>query len=67
MEREGENLHEDDNLSFVVQRYEEMILTNGSYFFDVDEFEDLIEFYVDKNQPGKRCASCSMTSTCGWV
>lgn len=53
MENEGDNPIEGNSISLVVQRYEEMVTNNGSYFFDVDEFEDLIEFYLDNNLPDK--------------
>lgn len=34
----------------IVRRYEEMLRNNTSYYFDVDEFEDIIDYYVDSNR-----------------
>jgi tetratricopeptide (TPR) repeat protein len=34
----------------IVRRYEEMLRNNTSYYFDVDEFEDIIDYYVDSNK-----------------
>ena len=39
----------DDQLD-CVQRYEDMISRNDQYFFDVEEFELIIEHYLDSNE-----------------
>ena len=31
-------------------RFEQMLETNESYFFDVEELEDLIDYYLEKNE-----------------
>ncbi|MCE3279110.1 MAG: tetratricopeptide repeat protein [Bacteroidetes bacterium] len=37
----------------LVDRYEEMVLNNKHYFFDSEQFEDIIDYYIDKNNPKK--------------
>mgnify|MGYP001809613968 CR=1 FL=1 len=41
----------DDNLDEsvvpLIERFEEMLAKKAEYFFDVDEFEDIINFYLD--------------------
>ncbi|MEY3397579.1 MAG: hypothetical protein RL220_173 [Bacteroidota bacterium] len=34
----------------LVHRYEEMLARNESYYFDVDQFEEIIDYYVDSNK-----------------
>ncbi len=36
-----------------VRRYEEMLRNNTRYYFDVDEFEDIIDHYMDTNRLSK--------------
>ncbi|MFN6114838.1 MAG: tetratricopeptide repeat protein, partial [Flavobacteriales bacterium] len=33
-----------------VQRYEAMLHSNGHYFFDVEEFELIIDHYLEQNE-----------------
>lgn len=40
-------------LKALVDRFEEMLRANGSYFFDVEDFEDIIDYYLD-NQDAAR-------------
>ena len=35
----------------LVDRFEEMIQNGKHYFYDSEEFEDIIDYYIDKNNP----------------
>ncbi|MGM0498544.1 MAG: hypothetical protein ACQESJ_11540, partial [Bacteroidota bacterium] len=37
----------------LISRYEEMIEKGGNYYFDVEELEFILDFYIDMNQMGK--------------
>ncbi|MFZ6051095.1 tetratricopeptide repeat protein [Halocola ammonii] len=49
MSEEERNRQEESEIFFLVKRYEEMIANNESYYFDVDQFENLIDYYFDRN------------------
>ena len=34
-----------------IERYEEMIRNKDAYFFDVDAFLNIIDFYIERNDP----------------
>src|SRR3954463_3968888 len=38
---------------FSVERYEEMIRNHDQYFFDAQAFENIIDYYIEKNDPIK--------------
>ena len=38
---------------FSVERYEEMIRNQDQYFFDAQAFENIIDYYIEKNDPIK--------------
>ena len=38
---------------FSVERYEEMIRNKDQYFFDAQAFENIIDYYIEKNDPIK--------------
>ena len=38
---------------FSVERYEEMIRNHDQYFFDAQAFENIIDYYIEKNDPPK--------------
>lgn len=40
-------LHFDDSENLSIKRFEKMLKTNAVYFFDAEEFEIIIEFYID--------------------
>ena len=42
----------------VVKRFEDMLSAKTALFFDVDEFEDLIEYYNSKNETAKAIKVC---------
>ncbi|NTV82817.1 MAG: tetratricopeptide repeat protein, partial [Bacteroidales bacterium] len=39
--------HNETELKALVDRFEAMLRNNGSYFFDVEDFEDIIDYYID--------------------
>ena len=50
----GENEHKGaQQILLLVDRFEEMIQNDKQYFFDSEEFEDIIDYYIDKNNPKK--------------
>jgi tetratricopeptide (TPR) repeat protein len=53
MEEEKYLFSHEEEIRQVVQRYERMKKDNGSCFFDVIEFETIIDFYLESNNPGK--------------
>ncbi len=46
--------HNDTDIQALVDRFEEMLKANNHYFFDVEDFEDLIDYYLD-SQNLTRC------------
>lgn len=50
MSEEERNHQEEQEINLLVKRYEDMIANNESYFFDVDQFECLIDYYFDRNK-----------------
>ena len=49
MENENDFASERNNNDLAVQRFEDMLRNHKSLFFDVDEFEDLLDFYNSKS------------------
>src|SRR5438128_6263114 len=51
-EEEFENAREEENqILHSIERYEEMIRNKDAYFFDVDAFLNIIDFYIERNDP----------------
>jgi tetratricopeptide (TPR) repeat protein len=46
-------LHDRDDQQSSVERYESMLHRNDHLFFDVEEFEHIIEHYLEENEPRK--------------
>lgn len=44
---------ENDNTHEYISRYEQMLQQNDEYFFDVEQFELIIEHYLDRNESAK--------------
>jgi tetratricopeptide (TPR) repeat protein len=44
----------------IVERYENMLAEGGSYFFDSEEFEEIIDYYIDINQASKALKAISL-------
>ena len=45
--------HNETDLKLLVDRFEEMLRANSSYFFDVEDFEDIIDYYLDNQNTTK--------------
>ena len=52
MEEDFEQENTED-LKISVERYEQMIRNKDQYFFDSQAFENIIEYYIEKNDPIK--------------
>jgi tetratricopeptide (TPR) repeat protein len=50
MKEEFEEIFHDEESNELVSRYEEMLKSNRKYFFDVFEFESIIDYYIDTNK-----------------
>ena len=53
---EEEFLNNDDQqkqIRYSIERYEEMIRNKDAYFFDVDAFVNIVDYYIEKNDPVK--------------
>ncbi len=53
---EEEFLNSDDQqkqIRYSIERYEEMIRNKDAYFFDVDAFVNIVDYYIEKNDPVK--------------
>ena len=51
---EEEFLNNDDQqkqIRYSIERYEEMIRNKDAYFFDVDAFVNIVDYYIEKNDP----------------
>src|SRR4051812_35890673 len=54
MEEELDNPFEEQNeIKHSIERYEEMLRRQDSYFFDVDAFLNIIDYYIEKNDSVK--------------
>lgn len=51
MEEEKFGISHEEEIKDVIQRFERMKKNNENYFFDVIEFETIIDFYIDSNNP----------------
>lgn len=49
MEEERDWLYENDDVFNAVRRFEDMLGKKAQYFFDVYEFEEIINYYIDTN------------------
>ncbi len=57
MGEEKDWLYEDDDVMEAIRRYEDMMKRKTTYFFDVHEFEEIINYYIDINNFGKAVAA----------
>lgn len=53
---------DDSDISESVQRYEDMLKNKQSYFFDVHEFEDIIDYYLDSENFGRAAQAAEYAS-----
>src|ERR1043165_2957217 len=53
-EEEFESTRDDHSqIKNSIERYEEMLRNKDAYFFDVDAFLNIVDFYIEKNDPVK--------------
>lgn len=50
MSDEEWNFQEEGERKKLVERFEHMVAKDESYFFDIDEFESIIEYYLERNK-----------------
>ena len=53
MEEDKFGLYHEEEIKQVIQRFERMKKNNENYFFDVIEFETIIDFYIESNNPAR--------------
>ena len=41
--------YDNNDVSLLITKFELMLDQNNSFYFDVEELEDIIEYYIDKN------------------
>ena len=63
MEEEKFGISHEEEIREVVQRFERMKRNNENYFFDVIEFETIIDFYIESNNPGTAFEAASLASS----
>lgn len=51
MDEDRNELHDDVESGEIIARYEDMIRKNTRYFFDVEEFTQVIDYYIENNRP----------------
>ncbi|HPM92618.1 MAG TPA: tetratricopeptide repeat protein, partial [Bacteroidales bacterium] len=39
--------HNETDLKALLERFEEMVRSDGAYFFDVEDLEDIVDYYLD--------------------
>jgi len=47
MDRFRQQMQEEDEFRQVLERFEDMVERKSAYFFDVEEFELIIDYYLD--------------------
>lgn len=62
MEEEKYRYSQEEEISRVIQRFEKMKRNNESYFFDVIEFETIIDYYLDRNNQSRAFEAASIAS-----
>ncbi len=62
MEEDRYGFSFEDEIKQAVQKFERMKRNNESYFFDVIEFESIIDFYIDNNNSIKAFEAATLAS-----
>lgn len=62
MEEDKYGLHWEDEVKRAVQKFERMRRNNESYFFDVIEFESIIDYYIENNNPVKAYEAAALAT-----
>jgi tetratricopeptide (TPR) repeat protein len=63
MEEEKFGFSHEEEIKDVVQRFERMKRNNENYFFDVIEFETIIDFYLESNNPARAFEAASIATS----
>src|SRR5678815_4579608 len=50
-EEEFPSGEQQNHIRHSIERYEEMIRNKDAYFFDVDAFLNIIDYYIERNEP----------------
>ncbi len=53
---------EEEDINRVIQRFERMKRNNENYFFDVSDFETIIDYYIERNNLSKAFEAASIAS-----
>src|SRR6056297_1321392 len=51
-------MQNENNFQYMLQRFEDMLSSNKSYFFDVEDFEEIIDYYLDIRDFKNAKAAC---------
>ncbi|MZP53867.1 MAG: hypothetical protein GT600_00330, partial [Bacteroidales bacterium] len=62
MEDDKFGYHWEEEIKQAVQKYERMRRNNEKYFFDVIEFESIIDYYIDNNNSVKAFEAATLAS-----
>ncbi|HQG62485.1 MAG TPA: tetratricopeptide repeat protein [Bacteroidales bacterium] len=62
MEDDKFGYHWEEEIKQAVQKYERMRRNNENYFFDVIEFESIIDYYIDNNNSVKAFEAATLAS-----
>ena len=62
MEEEKFGLAWEEEVRQAVQKFERMKKNNESYFFDVIEFESIIDYYIESNNPSKAYEAAALAT-----
>jgi tetratricopeptide (TPR) repeat protein len=63
MEEDKFGISHEEEIKEVVQRFERMKRNNENYFFDVIEFETIIDFYIESNNPATAFEAAAIASS----
>ena len=62
MEEDKASYSYEDELKEAVQKFERMRKNNENYFFDVIEFENIIDYYIENNNSIKAFEAATLAS-----
>jgi tetratricopeptide (TPR) repeat protein len=62
MDDERDPIYEDEEILEIVRRYENMKKNKTQYFFDVYEFENIINYYIESNNSNNAYEAASLAS-----
>ena len=62
MEEEKFGFSWEEEIKHAVQKFEKMKRNNESYFFDVIEFESIIDYYIENNNPSNAAEAAALAT-----